>query len=89
MSAALAVKGVRGPRRRCREQGNLGSVRSVRRMAFCLVKRTVRVENWCMEELYAHLYAEMGVERARRDDERERASKAPGSDGTRFDACVT
>ena len=39
-------------------------------------------------QLCAHLYAEMGVERARRDDERERASKAPGTDATRFDACV-
>ena len=35
------------------------------------------------------LYAEMGVERARRDDERERASKAPGSDGMRLNVCVT
>ena len=40
-------------------------------------------------QLCAHLYAEMGVERARRDDEREHASKAPGSDGMRFNVCVT
>ena len=42
----------------------------------------------CLCQLCAHLYAEMGVERARRDDERERASKAPGSDGMRFNVCV-